>query len=42
MALEIVGDLLEGLARFVGRMLFEIVFEVLVRGLGYLLCRPLM
>lgn len=40
MALEIVGDLLEGAVRLVGRFLAEFVFEIFIRGTGYLLCRP--
>jgi hypothetical protein len=39
MALEIVGEVLvEGL-KLVGRVLFELLFEVFIRGTGYWICR---
>ncbi len=37
---EIVGEAVGGVLRFVGQVLFEGVFEILVRGVGYLICRP--
>lgn len=38
--LELVGELAGGILRFIGRLLLEIVFEFLIKGVGYLLCRP--
>lgn len=37
---EIAGEVLGGALRVIGRVLAEIVFEILVKGLGYLICRP--
>lgn len=36
---EIIGELAGGIVRFVGRILFEFLFEVLIRGVGYQICR---
>lgn len=36
---EIAAEALGGIFRVVGRVLFEIVFELLVRGAGYVICR---
>lgn len=37
---EIAGEILGGVLRVIGRALAEVVFEVLIKGLGYLICRP--
>ncbi|QSX40484.1 hypothetical protein [Shewanella cyperi] len=37
---EIAGELLGGVFRILGHFLIEIVLEVLIKGLGYLICRP--
>lgn len=34
-----IGDLLGGLLRIVGGVLSEVVFEIGIRGTGYLICR---
>lgn len=36
---EIAGELLGGLFRLLGHFFADIVFEVLVKGAGYLICR---
>ena len=36
---DIAGEALGGVARFAGRVLFEIVFELIVQGTGHLLLR---
>jgi hypothetical protein len=36
---EIVGEVAGGIVRFVGRILFAFLFEVLIRGVGYSICR---
>lgn len=40
MALDAVGELLGGVLRFVGRMLFELIVELLLYGTGRLLLKP--
>lgn len=40
MALDAVGELLGGVLRFVARMLFELVVELLLQGTGRLLLKP--
>jgi hypothetical protein len=37
---EIVGEVFGGSLRIIGRVFAEIVFEICVKGLGYLVCRP--
>lgn len=37
---EIAGELVGGAFRVVGNILAEVVFEVLIKGAGYLACRP--
>lgn len=37
----IVGESLGGVLRFVGRVLFEIVFEFLIQGLGHVVIRTI-
>lgn len=37
---EIVGELLAPVFKFIGRILFELFFELLIKGAGYLICRP--
>lgn len=37
---EIIGEVAGGVLRFIGRMLLEGVFEFLIKGVGYLICRP--
>ena len=39
MALEGVADLIEVVARFIGRLITEVVIEFLCKGMGYLICR---
>ena len=36
---EIVGESLGGVLRFAGRLLFEVVFEFLIQGLGHVVIR---
>lgn len=36
---EVAGEILGGAIRLIGRVFVEIVFEVCVKGLGYLVCR---
>ncbi|MGY1409654.1 MULTISPECIES: hypothetical protein [unclassified Luteimonas] len=36
---EIAGDALGGVARVLGRILFEIFFELMIKGVGYVLLR---
>lgn len=37
---EIAGEVLGGALRVIGRILVEVVFEICIKGLGYLVCRP--
>ncbi|WP_372865451.1 hypothetical protein [Spongiibacter sp.] len=37
---DIAGEALGGALRLLGHVLVELVFEVLIKGLGYALCRP--
>ena len=37
---EIIGEVAGGVLRFIGRMLLEGIFELLIKGVGYLICRP--
>ena len=37
---EIAGEVLGGVLRIIGRALAEVVFEICIKGLGYLVCRP--
>lgn len=37
---EVVGELAGGVVKFIGRILLEVVFEFLIKGAGYVLCRP--
>ncbi|MDG6098514.1 hypothetical protein EXU34_13760 [Alteromonas sp. ZYF713] len=39
MALEGVVDLIEVVARFIGRLFTEVLIEFLCKGMGYLICR---
>lgn len=39
MALDIVVDLIEVVARFVGRLVSEVLIEFLCKGMGFLICR---
>ena len=39
MALEGVVDLIEVVARFIGRLFSEVLIELLCKGMGYLICR---
>jgi hypothetical protein len=34
------GEVLGGLSRIIGRMLGELLLEIMVKGVGYLICRP--
>lgn len=37
---EIIVEVAGGVLRFIGYVLLEGVFEVLIKGVGYLICRP--
>lgn len=37
---EVIGEVVGGVFRIIGRILLEVVFELLVKGAGYLVCRP--
>ena len=37
---EIIGEVAGGVLRFIGHILLEGVFEFLIKGVGYLICRP--
>jgi len=37
---EIAGELLGGIFRLLGSFLVDVVLEILIKGLGYVLCRP--
>ena len=37
---EIAGEIFGGALRIIGWVLVEVVFEVCIKGLGYLICRP--
>lgn len=36
---EIAGELLGGIFKLIGRIFGEIIFEILLKGVGYLICR---
>jgi hypothetical protein len=36
---EIAGEVLGGALKIIGRMIIEVIFEICVKGLGYLICR---
>ena len=36
---EIPGGLLEGIFKLIGRFFAEVIFEILIKGAGYLICR---
>jgi hypothetical protein len=37
---EIAGEVFGGALRIIGRVFAEVVFEICIKGLGYLICRP--
>lgn len=37
---EIAGEVLGGALKAIGRVLVEIIFEICIKGLGYLVCKP--
>lgn len=37
---DIVGEVTGGVLKFIGRLIFEVAFEFLIKGAGYVLCRP--
>jgi hypothetical protein len=37
---EITGEVFGGALRIIGRVFAEVIFEIYIRGLGYLICRP--
>lgn len=37
---DVVGEVAGGVLKFVGRLILEVVFEFLIKGLGYIICRP--
>ena len=37
---EIFEGLFGAIFKFIGRIFVEFIFEILVKGLGYLICRP--
>jgi len=36
---EIAGELLGGLFRFLGHVIVDVIFELLIKGVGYGICR---
>ena len=36
---EVVGEVAGGVLKFIGRLILEVVFEFLIKGAGYILCR---
>lgn len=38
---EIAGEIFGGALKVIGRVLAEVVFEICIKGLGYLICRPI-
>jgi hypothetical protein len=40
LVLELAGEVLGGVLRFIGSILLQVVFEILIRGVGYFICRP--
>lgn len=40
MPLDIGGEIVGGALRVVGHVIAEVVFEFLIKGAGYLMCRP--
>lgn len=37
---DVVGEVAGGVLKFVGRLILEVVFEFLIKALGYIICRP--
>ena len=37
---ELIGEAAGGIIRFLGWVLGDVVFEIAIRGVGYLICRP--
>ena len=37
---DIVGEVAGGALKFIGRIFLEVIFEFLIKGAGYILCRP--
>jgi hypothetical protein len=37
---DIVGEVAGGVLKFIGRIIAEVVLEFLIKGVGYMLCRP--
>jgi hypothetical protein len=37
---DIVGEVVGSALKFIGRIFVEVVFELLIKGAGYILCRP--
>lgn len=37
---DVVGEVAGGVLKFVGRLILEVVFEFLIKSLGYIICRP--
>ena len=37
---DILGEVTGGALRFIGRLFMEVAFEFLIKGAGYILCRP--
>jgi hypothetical protein len=40
MIADIVGEVVGGVLRFLGRIVLEVVFELLVKGTGSAICQP--
>lgn len=36
---DVVGEVAGGVLRLIGRLIIEVVFEFLIKGAGYILCR---
>ena len=37
---EIAGELLGGVFKVIGRAIAEVIIEIFIKGIGYLICRP--
>jgi hypothetical protein len=37
---DVVGEVAGGVLKLIGRFIFEVLFEFLIKGAGYLLCQP--
>jgi len=37
---DVVGEVAGGALKFIGRLFVELIFEILIKGAGYILCPP--